>query len=76
MEGHPTVELIDGVEGIDGWEVGVSSHSLYVGLRWPVMTVFPSRVITADLSVKVAVHPLSHNWPMDIREPEARDGNK
>ena len=60
----------------DGWEVGVSSQSFDVGLRWPVMTVLPSRVITADLLVKVAVHPLSHNWPTDIREPDAREGKR
>ena len=28
------------------------------------------------LLVKVAVHPLSHNCPTEIREPEARDGKR
>ena len=66
--------MIVGMLGPEAWEEGWSSHSLVVGLRWPVMTVLPSRVITADLLAKVAVHPLSHSCSMDIREPDARDG--
>ena len=54
--------------------VGVSSHSLDVGLRRPVMTGFPWRVMIADLLVKVAVQPLSQSCPIDMREPEAREG--
>ena len=74
MEGHPIIELAEGLEGREGCTVGVSSHNLDVGLRQPVMTGLPLRVMIADLLVKVAVHPLSHNCPIDMREPEAREG--
>ena len=40
------------------------------------MIVLPFRVMTAEVSVKVAVQPLSHNCPMDMREPDARVGNR
>ena len=62
------------MEGPGGCSVGVSSHSLDVGLRRPVMTGLPLWVTIADLFVKVAVQPLSHSCPIDMREPEAREG--
>ena len=75
-DGLPIVELMEGVIGVDEGLEGRSSHSLDIGLRWPVMTVLPFRVMTAEVLVKVAVQPLSHNCPMDMREPDAREGNK
>ena len=70
------VELRDGEVGVDDGTWGCSSHSLDWGLRRPVMMVLPFLVMRAEVLVKVAVQPLSHNCPTDKREPDARDGNR
>lgn len=55
---------------MEGSMVGLSStcHSRVAGLRWPVKTVVPSKLIAAVSAVSVAVHPASHSWPMEMRE--------
>jgi hypothetical protein len=55
---------------VEGALVGLSStcHSRVAGLRWPVKTVVPSKLIAAVSAVSIAVHPASHSWPVEMRE--------
>ena len=49
-------------------------HNLDNLLRCPVMIGCPLREMVAVEAVKVAVHPLSYSWPMERRDPDAKEG--
>ena len=49
-------------------------HRRVLGERVPVRTTWSSLVMRTSVAVKVAMHPWSHSWPMEIREPDVRSG--
>ena len=50
------------------------SHKLLMGFLYPFNMVFPFNVmLTVSLS-KIALHPASHNCPMEMREDEVKCG--
>ena len=69
-------EFTDGIcLGTEAWE-GSRCHNVVAGCRVPSSMVVPLCDTVALVLVKVAVQPLSHNWPTDMRLPVASDGKR
>ena len=51
-------------------------HKPVVKSRWPVRMVSPLLVILTNVWSKVAFHPASHSWPIDIKELCVRPGRR
>ena len=57
--------------------VPLTFHKLLVALdRAPCMIIFPLKKMYTLVALKYAVHPESHNFPSEMRAPDASDSKR